>query len=41
MNINFIKYDSKSNHKEFVDSLNILVKDVENRRFQIAASQDW
>lgn len=41
MNINFIKYDSKSNHKEFVDSLNILVKDVENRRFQIATSQDW
>lgn len=41
MNINFIKYDSKSNHKELLDSIKELVKFVENKRSEIASTQDW
>ena len=41
MNINFIKYDSKSNHKELIDSIKELVKQVDGKRTEIAVTQDW
>lgn len=41
MNIRILEYDKKDNHKEFIDSLEDLVIKVEQKRDEIATSQNW
>ena len=41
MNLQFIEYDSRSNHKELLDSIKELVSLVESERRDIADKISW
>lgn len=41
MNVNFIEYDNRDEHKELLDSIKDLVSRVESKRTDIAKNQDW